>query len=328
MTTMSDAVQDLKRLRAGYVIVLGLTLLFAAVVVTNRRDPQSKSALPPLAQLPPAERYEKGQAYIPVSLGGLQKEGVPIQSGLADKGLPDAADGRSIVRTASIDMVVQHPAEVAQEITELAETLGGYLVNADGGGQNATSGTLMVRVPVSQFEEARAEIRKMGLRVETEKFDARDVTQESVNEEASIRNRRAEESQYLAILQQAHTVNDMIFVSQKLSEVRGMIEKQEAEFNAMLHQAETVAIAISLRTEAAEQVFGLNWHPLYELKQAAADALKEVLNYGVVIATILLYLPALLLWTGTLFLAVVFGWRTVQWVRRRWSHWTSVQGAG
>ena len=252
---------------------------------------------------------------------------MPLQAGLVDKDAIDGATGRSIIRTASIDMVVQHPAQVAQDITELAEKLGGYLVSADGGGQNATSGTLTVRVPVPEFEEARAEIRKMGLRVESEKFEARDVTQEHVTQEARIRNLRAEEQQYLAILQQAHSVNDMIFVSQKLSEVRGMIEKEEAEFNALSHQAETVAIAISLRTEAAEQVFGLNWHPLYELKQAAADGLKEVLNYGVVLATILFYLPAVLLWSSTILLALIFGWRTVQWIRRRWSHWTAVPGA-
>lgn len=324
MKTFSDAVQDLKRLRAGYIAALGITLLFAAVVVTNRKHAQAPPSQA-LVQPPRLEHYEKGQAYIPVSLAELQKGGLPLQAGLMVKDAIDASDGRSIIRTASIDMVVQHPAEVAQRITELAEKLGGYLVSADGGGQNATSGTLVVRVPVTEFEEARAEIRKMGLRVETEKFEARDVTQEHVNQEASIRNLRAEEQQYLAILQQAHTVNDMIFVSQKLSEVRGMIEKQEAEFNSMSHQAETVAIAVSVRTEGEEQVFGLNWHPLYELKKAAADALAEVINYGMVIATIALYLPALLLWTGTVFFALIFGWRTIRWVQRRWSHWVALQ---
>ena len=34
---------------------------------------------------------------------------------------------------------------------------------------------------------------------------------------------------------------------------------------------------------------------------------------------------AVLLWAGTLFFLVVSGWRAVQWVRHRWSHWTSMQ---
>jgi len=104
------------------------------------------------------------------------------------------------------------------------------------------------------LEEARAEIRKLGLRIESEKFEAKDITQEQVDQNVTIRNLRAEESQYLAMLQQAHTVDDMFFVGQKLTDVRERIEKQEAECNALSHQTKTVVIAISLRTEGQEQV--------------------------------------------------------------------------
>jgi hypothetical protein len=333
MTTLGNAVRRIKRPGTGYIIGLSLALLFAAIGLANRNHhPPTAVAPQSFAQLqfPADEANVRAYSAAPLGLrptAYVQKEETPVQSAFVAKGVaPDAAEGRRIVRTASIDMVVQHPAVVAQEITDLAEKLGGFLVSASGGGQNATAGTLTIRVPVAQFEEARAEIRKLGLRVENEKFEAKDVTQEYVDQEASIRNLRAEESQYLAILQQAHTVNDMLYVSQKLTEVRGLIEKQEAQFNSMWHQTETVVIAIALRTEGQEQVFGVNWHPLYELKLAAADALAEVVNYGMVMATILFYVPALSLWTATLSLAAVFGWRAVQWVRRRWSHWTAAQG--
>lgn len=331
MTTLVEAVRKIKAPRPGYIIGLSLALLFAAIGISNRKHPSRESGSPQvLAQLQPQDVQTNVRAYsaghpAPVSAAYVQKEVMPAQAGLEEKSTPDAAQGRSIVRTASIDMVVQHPADVAENITELAEKLGGYLVSADGGGENAKAGTLTVRVPVPEFEEARAEIRKLAARVEAEKFDAKDVTQEYVDQAASIRNLRAEEAQYLAMLRQAHTVNDMFFVTQKLTEVRGAIEKQEAQFNAISHQTETVAIAISLKTEEEEQVFGVNWHPLYELKLAAADGLEEIANYGMVMATILFSLPALILWAGTLFLAVVFGWRTVQWIRRRWAHWTAVQ---
>lgn len=330
MTKLVEAVRKIKAPRVGYIIGLSLALLFAAIGISNRKHPQTSGGKPSLAQLQSQENQRHFRASSPDFLQPLpaayvQKDGVSEQSIFVPKGAPEAAEGRKMVRTASIEMVVQHPADIAQQITALAEKLGGYLVNANGGGQNATAGTLTVRVPVTQFEEARAEIRKLGLRVESEQFEAKDVTQEYVDQAATIRNLRAEEAQYLAMLQQAHTVNDMFFVSEKLTDVRGRIEKQEAEFDAMAHQAETVIIAISLKTEGDERVFGVNWHPLYELKQAAADGLAEVVNYGMVMATILFNLPAVLLWAGTLFFAVLFGWRAVQWVRRRWSHWTTVQ---
>ncbi len=233
----------------------------------------------------------------------------------------DAAAGRKIIRTSSMEIVVQHPADVADKITALAESMGGYLASADGGGENAQTGTLTIRVPAARFEEARAKIRKLGLRVANEKVDAQDVTRQYVDQDASIRNLRAEEAQYLAILKQATTVKDLLAVSEQLSEVRGQIEQQQAEFNALSKQIETVAIAISLRTDPAPQTFGWNWRPGDQLKLALHDGLDSLENYATSMMAVLFYLPATLLWLGTIGLGIVMGWRLLRWAGRRWFGW-------
>ncbi len=243
----------------------------------------------------------------------------------APKTRPDAMAGRKIVRTSSMEIVVRNPQDAADGIAALAARLGGYLVSSEGGGQNAAGATMTVRVPASQFEEARAAIRKLGLRVENEKITAEDVTRQYVDQDASIRNLRAEESQYLAILKQATTVKDMLVVSEKLGEVRGQIEQQQAEFNALSQQIDTVAIAVSLRTEAKEQVFGLDWRPGYQLKVALRDGLESVANYATAMIAILFYLPAVLLWVGTIGVGGLASWRTVRWVGRRWFGWKAAE---
>ena len=116
-----------------------------------------------------------------------------------------------------------------------------------------------------------------------------------------------------------------MLVAEKLSQVRGEIEKKQAEFNSLARQTETVAIAISLRTEKEQQVFGLDWRPLYQLRIAANDGLACLATYATSMMTILFYLPAALLWVGTVFTAAVLGWKVVQWVRRLWSGWTATQ---
>lgn len=233
----------------------------------------------------------------------------------------DSVAGRKIIRTSSMEMVVQHPAEATEKITSLAESMGGYLVSADGGGQNATAGTVTIRVPAARFEEARAEIRKLGLRVESEKIDAQDVSRQYVDQDANLRNLRAEEAGYLAILKQARTVKDMLAVSERLSEVRGQIEQQQAEFNVLSRQIETVALTISLRTEAEAQVFGLNWRPGYQLKLALRDGLESLATYATAMTTILFYLPATLLWVGTIVIGAAIAWKTIRWMGRRWFGW-------
>ncbi len=240
---------------------------------------------------------------------------------LAGPAAPLAGTDRKIIRTSSLELIVQHPADVADKIRALAESLGGYLVSSEGGGQNATAGTLTIRVPSAQFEAARAAIRKLGLRVESEKIEAQDVTRQYVDQDASIRNLRAEEAQYLSILKQAGTMKDMLLVTEKLSEVRGQIEQQQAEFNALSRQIETVALSVSLRTEPQAQTFGLNWRPGYQLELALHDGLESLAIYATAMIGILFYLPATLLWVGTIVAVMVVGWRMVRWVGRRCFGW-------
>jgi hypothetical protein len=237
---------------------------------------------------------------------------------------------RKIIRTSSLEMVVPHPAETAEKITAMAEGMGGYLETASGGGQNATSATLTIRVPAARLQEARAEIRKLGLRVESEKVDAQDVTRQYVDQDARIRNLRAEEAQLLTILKLAATVKDMMAVSERLSEVRGQIEQQQAEFNELSRQIETVAIAISLRTESEAQVLGLNWRPGYQLRLALHDGLESVATYATAMATILFYLPAVLLWAGTILFGIFVALRLTRWIGERWfgSKTTTVSAQG
>ena len=261
----------------------------------------------------PGGVYAERQALSMMALSTAPQAASASAEGSAD---------RKMIRTSSLDMVVQHPAEAAEKIRALAERVGGFLVSSEmRGGEDATAGSLTIRVPAARFEEARAEIRKLGLRVESEKIEAQDVTRQYVDQEASLRNLRAEEVQYLGILKQAHTVEDTLDVSEKLSNVRGQIEQQQAEFNALSKQVETVAIAVSLRAEAEARVFGLNWRPLYQMKMALRDGLDGVGDYASSMTALLFYLPAVLLWLATILVGAGIGWKILRWAGRRVFGW-------
>jgi len=321
MSTLAESLGGIKKPWQWMAIGGGILLIWSAIALPNLL--RSRSAVEHASFKEPIRPYTATPQSLPVSLA-RQQDAMKAQAVTAGATLAvtDAAAGRKIIRTSSMEMVVQHPAEVAGKITALAEALGGYLVSADGGGQNATAGMLTIRVPAARFEEARAEIRKLGLRIETEKVDAQDVSRQYVDQDANLRNLRAEEAGYLAILKQAHTVKDMLAVTERLSEVRGQIEQQQAEFNALSRQIETVALTISLRTEAEAQVFGLNWRPGYQLKLALRDGLESLANYATAMTTILFYLPAMLLWVGTIVIGTALGWKTLRWVGRRWFGWS------
>ena len=232
------------------------------------------------------------------------------------------AEDRKIVRTASLDLIVKEPGEIAEKIRALSESMGGFLVSSEiRGEQEMSGGSLTIRVPAARFDEARTQIRRLGLRVENERIEAEDVTRQYVDRAASLRNLRAEEEQYLSILKQAKTVKDTLDVSEKLSDVRGQIEQHQAEFEALSKQIETVAITVSLRTEAEARVLGLNWRPLYQMKLALRDGLDGLATYATSMMALVFFLPAIVLWLGTITVGGVLAWRTLRWVGRRWFGW-------
>jgi hypothetical protein len=331
MNTLTDALRAIKTPRVYYIFALAIALIWAAIALPHLKQSREAADLSRSIAAPGISSTELDyRAYAPADLkprpsAYVEKQGIADSQVVAPNDAPDAAGGRRIIRSESIEMIVKYPAVVADQVTALAEKLGGYLVSADGAGENTTLATVTVRVPIAHFEEARAEIRQLGLRVENEKFEAQDVTQQYVDQVATIRNLQAQEMQYLEILKQANNVPNMMAVADKLSEVRGKIEKQQAEFNSLSHQSEAVAIAISLRTEHEQQVLGIDWRPLYELKVAASNGLESLANYATAMLTILFYLPAVLLWVGTILITAVFGWRLVQWVRRRVKGWAAAQ---
>jgi hypothetical protein len=101
-----------------------------------------------------------------------------------------------------------------------------------------------------------------------------------------------------------------------LNSVRAEIERQQAEFDPLSKQVETVALTISLRAEAEAEVFGLDCRPLYQLKLAAKQGLDGVGDYAARMASFLFYLPAVLLWLATILTGAAVGWRILRWAGR------------
>jgi hypothetical protein len=242
--------------------------------------------------------------------GGLAPRSVQMTTYLPKS---ESLTEREVVRTSSIDLLVKSPAEAADKIRSLTEHAGGYLVRLQtNGAKDATNATLTIRVPVARFEEVGAEIRKLGMRVESEQMQAEDVTRQYIDQQARLRNLHAQEAQYLTILKLAKTVKDTLEVSEKLNGARGEIEQQQTEFETLSKQVETVAMTVSLRTEAQANVFGVQWRPSYELKIAAMQGLEGLADYASSMFSLLFYLPAILLWLATILAGAFLGWKLLR----------------
>ncbi|MCL4459905.1 MAG: DUF4349 domain-containing protein [Chloroflexi bacterium] len=221
---------------------------------------------------------------------------------------------RMIVRTANMTLIVTDPTEIADKVTDLAKSVGGYVSSSSTKtNEDRPSVTITIRVPASAFDEVRRALRGMASTVKADDVRSQDVTEEYTDLESQLRNLEATEEQYRQLLKQATTVDDILKVQQRLSEVRGQIERVKGRKLFLERTVEMSAITIALLPKAAEvslEVAG--WHPLTTVR----TALRALLLALQVVSYVVIWLLIVVLPLGLLIgLPSWLGWR--EWRRRR-----------
>lgn len=272
---------------------------------------------------PPLSLWRQASFFNSAARMPMLQKGVSVRARLMSYGSSDAdkseqpTGDRKLVRTASLSLIVKSPAQCAGKIVRLAQDAGGFLVSSQiSGGADAVYASLSIRVPTERFEAVSTQIRSFATHVEEDNLESEDVTRQYVDDDARLRNLRAQEQQYLGILRKAASIKDTLEVSDKLNQVRGAIEEKQAEFAALSKRVETVALNISLRGEAEAQVFGLHWRPLYQLKSAAREGLNGLGDYAASMTFFAFYLPTIALWLFTIFVVAAICWRILRWAAR------------
>ena len=112
-----------------------------------------------------------------------------------------AAQNRIIVRTVGMGLIVDNVAGAVDLVGDVALELGGWTVSSD---RNAIHrGSVSVRVPAQQLDEAVRRIRALGNRVDWESSTSQDVTDEYVDSNSRLRSLRATEEALLGLAEQS-----------------------------------------------------------------------------------------------------------------------------
>lgn len=308
-----------KLIPVGLASLLIVSAMLLPNLLRTRVSPEESSRLASMrteqTTLPPggsplAAKVEGGV------IGGVPGGVRALRLGTSLSGAP-ADFGRKLVRSSSIQAVVKNPIATAQQVEKVAQQLGGFVESSEIlGSKDRSSASIVIRVPAARLQEAEKQVSDLAVRIENETTTVTDSTRDYVDREARLRNLHAEEAQYLAIMKSASHVKDMLAVSEKLSNVRGEIEQEQAEFQTLSRQVETASLKISLRTEVDTQVLGIQWRPLYQLKLALRDGLDSVADYAITMLGLIFQLPAVALWLATVIFLAVLAWRILRWVWR------------
>lgn len=222
-------------------------------------------------------------------------------------------ESAKIVQSAGLELLVKNAANTAADIERIVTSLHGEIEKADLHNYgNYREGQLTLRVPMNRLDDAIARFSSLALRVQDQHRETRDITREFTDNEAHLRNMKAEEQQYLVLLRRAGSMKDTLEVTGKLSEVRGNIEQLQGELNWWSHQVEMSAIQIHLTEEPPETMVA-RWRPLYNAKNSAVVMAHNLGDWIDWVVALVINIPVILVWFVTIGSLLLLGWKMLRW---------------
>jgi len=206
-------------------------------------------------------------------------------------------DGSKIIRSGSLALQVADIAKAVADGRRAIEGFGGYVgASREENRDEQPSAQITYRIPVDRWDDAIAALRSHAQKVVEEATDSQEVTDQLVDLAARVRNLRASEDALIAIAAKAQKISDVLEVQSRLTEVRGEIERLEAQRAGLEDRVAFATLTVTYGLEVAavkEAVKGFD--PNSEVDRASAQLIEVV--QGVATAGIwfaIVWLPILI----------------------------------
>jgi hypothetical protein len=216
--------------------------------------------------------------------------GAPGGAAPSIEGLPPLSP--TVIRTANLEVEVDPDGlgGALDQATNVATAYGGFVVSSSVQGEEARTGSLVIRIPAQSFDAAVTDLRRLG-RIEEQRISSEEVGAEFIDLEARQRNLEAQERQILQLMQEASTISETIRVQQVLERIQLEIERIEGRLRFLEDQTALATISLHLVEEGApvaesKGVIARAWDAAVEGFMAIIAALVVVLGYTAPIAIV------------------------------------------
>jgi hypothetical protein len=213
---------------------------------------------------------------------------------------PDAAPqaflDRQVVRTATVELEVEDIAGTMQLIETAAIGAGGFVsgsnLTVESGSEDDDDprrlGTITIRVPSERYISVMNEVRRLvddPAAIKSLQENASEVTEEYTDLQSRLRNLEATEAQYLALLAQAVTIDEILLVQDRLNGTRAEIEQVTGRIQVLddLTSLATITVQLAL-PPVAPAAAGSQQHWASETLENAWQASEETLRVLGIIA--------------------------------------------
>ena len=152
---------------------------------------------------------------------------------------------RIIVRTANMVIVVDEIQAAIDDISRMADVLGGWVVSTDRSRKH--DGSVSIRVPAANLDLAIEELRELAKDVETEITTSQDVTDEYYDLQSRLKNQQATEAALIRLLDRAENVEHALAVQRELTDVQENVERLLGRIKLLEETSAYSLITVSLR---------------------------------------------------------------------------------
>jgi len=157
-----------------------------------------------------------------------------------------AAVDRKVIKTADLNIEVKDIAAAQKQVQDLTEAAGGFIADMNvEHHETRTEATIVARVPSANFRQVYEQVKQLG-DVKRDHVGGQDVTEEYMDLEARIANKRVEEQRLRELFARAGKISDLLEVERELSRVRGEIESLQGRLRYLKDQVSFSTITISL----------------------------------------------------------------------------------
>lgn len=220
---------------------------------------------------------------------------------------------RKIIFNAKLNIDADDVHVAFADASRVARNAGGYVEKSsvyskkDSSGEERTYATLTVRVPVGAYQDVLGSLRTLsGGKVTKEESGSREVTEQYTDLQSRLRNLERSEAQYLKLLEQAKTIQEIMTVNDRIDSIRLQIERIQGQINVLDNLADLATIDIAFSPSGAAVAEPGDDGPMSPREaftdawEASLEAARYVLSGLVVAAVVAIWLviPALLVFGG------------------------------
>jgi hypothetical protein len=224
-------------------------------------------------------------------------------------------NGPMVVRTAELTLITKEIDSAREAIERIVTQNKGYVARLDAQGQTGAGRTLTatVRVPANQLDTVLAELKKLG-QVSQETQKGEEVSFQYADLQARLTNARRTETSLIELLaQRTGKLSDVLEVERELDNVRGQIERMDAQRRTMENQVQFATVNLSVREEYNAKVNLAPYSTGTRLRNAVIEGWQTAAEVIVALAVFLLsYSPTLIFAALILFWPARWAWRRLR----------------